>query len=77
MFNWFVILAFATLQCWFLVSWVDTYLFSYLGEDDDGKLLFGFHAMTIPCRIFAFCVGIVSITICVIAWGCFLTEVVL
>lgn len=77
MFNWAGILVAATIQCWFFVSWVDAYLFSYLGQDEDGKHLFGFHAMTIPCRIFAFCVGIVSILICVEAWGCFLVECVL
>ena len=77
MFNWLGILIFATFQCWFIVSWADAYLFTYLGDDDDGKHLFGYHAMTIPCRIFAFCVAIVSISICVFAWYCFLFQVVL
>ena len=50
---WFIALTFASVQSYFFVSWADARLFTYLGDDDNGKPLYGYHALTIPSCLFA------------------------
>jgi len=71
---WFIALTFATVQCYYLVSWADNRLFTYLGDDDDGKHLYGYHALTIPSCFFAIGVKILSLAIFIKIWGCYLLS---
>ncbi len=74
---WFIALTFASVQSYFFVSWADARLFTYLGDDDNGKPLYGYHALTIPSCLFAIGVKILSLAIFVEIWGCYLFNYVL
>ena len=74
---WLIALVFTLVQAYFFVSWADARLFTYLGEDDDGKRLYGYHALTIPSRLFAIGIKILSLTVFVEVWGCYLFNYVL
>lgn len=74
---WFIAFVFTLVQACFFVSWADSRLFTYLGDDDDGKHLYGYHALTIPSRLFAIGIKILSLTIFVEVWGCYLLSYVL
>ena len=74
---WFIALVFAGIQCYYFVSWADSRLFTYLGDDDDGKHLYGYHALTIPSCLFAIGVKILSLAIFIEIWGYYLFNYVL
>lgn len=74
---WSIALILASMQCYYFVSWADSRLFTYLGDDDDGKHLYGYHALTILSCFFAIGVKILSLAIFIEVWGCYLFNYVL
>ena len=57
--------------CIYVVSWANYYLFTYLG-DDNGQMIFTYHALTIPARIFAMGFAILTMFLAITAWTSFI-----
>lgn len=75
--SWIVMNVIVTYICWNVLVYANTYLFTYLGTDDDGKQLFMYHALTIPARCLTFGAGILAILIFEIMWASFIGVVIL
>lgn len=65
-----------TILGWFVLSWAHAYLFTYLGEDEDGDPVFMYHALTIPAKMIASLMGCLSIAAPLYTWGLFLQTLV-
>ena len=62
--------------CWFVLSYANAMLFTYLGEADiNGHMesCYTYDTMTLPARIVAFLCGCGAIGVFVVIWGCWLS----
>lgn len=71
-----IILAAITISigCWFVWSWSNDMLFTYLGEaeitEGNWEMCYTYDLMTIPARIVVFLCGIAAITVFILTWFC-------
>lgn len=60
-----------SIGCYFVLSWADAYLFTYLGEVETCSGIekcYAYDALTVPARIVAFLCGVAAIIIFVLTW---------
>lgn len=70
--GWHLVIAIAlSIVCYYVVSWANYCLFTYLGTDN-GQQIFTYHALTIPARIVAMAIAIFSMFCAVTAWASFI-----
>lgn len=70
--TFFIFAIIATFVCYHVWAWAHARLFTFLGYDDNGSVLVGYHALTIPARIVAFAIGCMAIFICCEVWFAFM-----
>ena len=61
-----------SIGCWFVWSWSNDSLFTYLGEVEITpgvwEACYTYDAMTLPARIIAFLIGVAAIFVFVVVW---------
>ena len=74
--GWHLVIAIAlSIVCYYIVSWANHYLFTYLGDAEingEWKQCFMYHTLTIPARIAAMMIAVFSIFCAVTAWASFI-----
>lgn len=66
-----------SIVCWLVVSWVDFYLFAFLGIDEEGNRYFMYDLLSIPARIVAFLIAVIIIYATFYSWFNFVTTFIL
>lgn len=77
---WIVINICLTVGCWFVWSWSNESLFTYLGEaeitPDKWEKCYTYDLMTIPARIVCFLCGVAAIAFCFSIWANLISVIV-
>ena len=79
--TWFCVNIIVTVGCYFLWSWSNDSLFTYLGDAEitpgNWEACYTYDIMTIPARIVAFLAGVGAIIAFVVTWAAFISVVLL
>lgn len=73
---WIVLNLCITVGCWFVWSWSNDTLFTYLGEAEitpgNWEMCYTYDLMTIPARIVCFLCGVAAIVVFTVIWASFI-----
>ena len=61
-----------SIGCYFVWSWADTYLFTYLGDVETCTGIehcYMYDTLSIPARIVCFLCGVAAITVFIVTWA--------
>lgn len=62
--------------CFWVCEWSNHYLLEYLGQDEDGKNLYMHHTLTIPAKIVAVVLTVITMYVTIYSWGWWLLTLV-